>query len=178
MVPVVSATPSVPPLPLTAPIGAAATSLSSPLPLKTESTSSTPQQQLATHHLLCPSQIKIEPAQQLIDVKPGLSQPQVQIQYPASIGTNGSGSHHALECFETLKKNVPNVDEKKTSNLSVLRSALRYIQVKLLFLLTTIKSAPVSFLCGAVNRCGIRVADQFRDGTVQQAWMDRSWKTA
>ncbi|XP_047234752.1 MAX network transcriptional repressor b [Girardinichthys multiradiatus] len=179
MVPVVSATPSVPPLPLTAQIGAAATSLSSPLPLKTESTSSTPQQQLATHHLLCPSQIKIEPAQQLIDVKPGLSQPQVQIQYPASIGTNGSGSHHALvphqappipqshpngvtiedmrgmegkrrpggagtrevhnkleknrrahlkECFETLKKNVPNVDEKKTSNLSVLRSALRYIQ--------------------------------------------------
>ncbi|XP_016130474.1 max-binding protein MNT-like [Sinocyclocheilus grahami] len=36
---------------------------------------------------------------------------------------------HLKECFETLKKNVPNVDEKKTSNLSVLRSALRYIQV-------------------------------------------------
>ncbi|XP_029303404.1 MAX network transcriptional repressor b isoform X2 [Cottoperca gobio] len=35
---------------------------------------------------------------------------------------------HLKECFETLKKNVPNVDEKKTSNLSVLRSALRYIQ--------------------------------------------------
>ncbi|XP_028320554.1 max-binding protein MNT isoform X2 [Gouania willdenowi] len=32
------------------------------------------------------------------------------------------------ECFETLKKNIPNIDEKKTSNLSVLRSALRYIQ--------------------------------------------------
>ncbi|KAK1882525.1 Max-binding protein MNT [Dissostichus eleginoides] len=35
---------------------------------------------------------------------------------------------HLKDCFETLKKNVPNVDEKKTSNLSVLRSALRYIQ--------------------------------------------------
>ncbi|XP_061558217.1 max-binding protein MNT-like isoform X1 [Phycodurus eques] len=35
---------------------------------------------------------------------------------------------HLKECFETLKKNVPNVDDKKTSNLSVLRSALRYIQ--------------------------------------------------
>ena len=37
---------------------------------------------------------------------------------------------HLKECFETLKKNVPNVDEKKTSNLSVLRGALRYIQVR------------------------------------------------
>ncbi|KAF5892618.1 max-binding protein MNT-like, partial [Clarias magur] len=35
---------------------------------------------------------------------------------------------HLKECFETLKKNISNVDEKKTSNLSVLRSALRYIQ--------------------------------------------------
>uniref|UniRef100_A0A671KEQ0 Max-binding protein MNT n=1 Tax=Sinocyclocheilus anshuiensis TaxID=1608454 RepID=A0A671KEQ0_9TELE len=35
---------------------------------------------------------------------------------------------HLKECFETLKKNIPHVDEKKTSNLSVLRSALRYIQ--------------------------------------------------
>lgn len=35
---------------------------------------------------------------------------------------------HLKECFEMLKRNVPNVDEKKTSNLSVLRSALRYIQ--------------------------------------------------
>lgn len=183
MVPVVSATPSVPPLPVTTPIAAAATSLSSPPPLKNESPSTTPQQQHqqqpVSHHLLGPSQIKMEPAQQLIDIKAGLSQPQVQIQYPASISTNGSGSHHVLlphqvpptpqsrpngvtledmrgmegkrrpggagtrevhnkleknrrahlkECFETLKKNVPNVDEKKTSNLSVLRSALRYIQ--------------------------------------------------
>ncbi|XP_021418957.1 MAX network transcriptional repressor b isoform X2 [Oncorhynchus mykiss] len=37
---------------------------------------------------------------------------------------------HLKDCFDTLKKNVPNVDEKKTSNLSVLRSALRYIQRK------------------------------------------------
>ncbi|KAF7668861.1 hypothetical protein LDENG_00282900 [Lucifuga dentata] len=35
---------------------------------------------------------------------------------------------HLKECFETLKKNIPNIDEKKTSNLSVLRSALRYVQ--------------------------------------------------
>ncbi|GAA6089364.1 MAX network transcriptional repressor b isoform X1 [Tachysurus ichikawai] len=41
---------------------------------------------------------------------------------------------HLKECFETLKRNVPNVDEKKTSNLSVLRSALRYIQVRTQFL--------------------------------------------
>lgn len=37
---------------------------------------------------------------------------------------------HLKECFETLKRNIPNVDDKKTSNLSVLRSALRYIQVR------------------------------------------------
>lgn len=36
---------------------------------------------------------------------------------------------HLKECFETLKRNIPNVDDKKTSNLSVLRTALRYIQV-------------------------------------------------
>ncbi len=42
---------------------------------------------------------------------------------------------HLKECFETLKKNVPNVDEKKTSNLSVLRSALRYIQVEFEYIL-------------------------------------------
>ncbi|XP_045580504.1 max-binding protein MNT isoform X3 [Salmo salar] len=35
---------------------------------------------------------------------------------------------HLKECFDTLKRNIPNADEKKTSNLSVLRSALRYIQ--------------------------------------------------
>ncbi|XP_070983665.1 max-binding protein MNT-like isoform X2 [Oncorhynchus clarkii lewisi] len=38
------------------------------------------------------------------------------------------GRAHLKECFDTLKKNIPNADEKKTSNLSVLRSALRYIQ--------------------------------------------------
>lgn len=42
---------------------------------------------------------------------------------------------HLKECFETLKKNIPNIEEKKTSNLSVLRSALRYIQVSRRFLL-------------------------------------------
>ncbi|XP_056296909.1 max-binding protein MNT isoform X2 [Pseudoliparis swirei] len=38
------------------------------------------------------------------------------------------GRAHLKECFDALKKNIPNIDEKKTSNLSVLRSALRYIQ--------------------------------------------------
>lgn len=37
---------------------------------------------------------------------------------------------HLKECFELLKKQVPAaVDEKKTSNLSILHSAIRYIQV-------------------------------------------------
>ncbi|XP_047463365.1 MAX network transcriptional repressor b isoform X2 [Mugil cephalus] len=176
MVPVVTATPSVPPLPLTTAIAAAATALNGSPPAKS---ASSPPQQPAPRHLLCASQMKVESSQQLVGVKPNHSQPQVQIQYPTSISTNGSGSQHALaphqapptsqprpngvmmddmrgadgkkrpggagtrevhnkleknrrahlkECFETLKKNVPNVDEKKTSNLSVLRSALRYIQ--------------------------------------------------
>ncbi|KAM8741598.1 MAX network transcriptional repressor b [Acanthopagrus schlegelii] len=179
MVPVVTATPSVPPLPLTAQIAAAATSLNSSLPAKNASSPPQLQQQPTSPHLLCAPQMKVETSQQLVSAKPSQSQPQVQIQYPASISTNGSGSQHALvphqapptsqprpngvtmedmrgmegkrrpggagtrevhnkleknrrahlkECFETLKKNVPNVDEKKTSNLSVLRSALRYIQ--------------------------------------------------
>lgn len=176
MVPVVTATPSVPPLPLKTPIAAAATTLNSSPPLKN---SSSPPHQPVSRPMLCSSQIKVEPSEQLIDVKPGASQLQVQIKYPAPISTNGSSSQHALvphqapptpqprpngvtmeemrgmegkrrpggagtrevhnkleknrrahlkECFETLKKNVPNIDEKKTSNLSVLRSALRYIQ--------------------------------------------------
>ncbi|XP_047098702.1 max-binding protein MNT-like [Schistocerca piceifrons] len=37
---------------------------------------------------------------------------------------------HLKECFELLKKQLPpSPDEKKTSNLSILHSALRYIQV-------------------------------------------------
>ncbi|XP_070773916.1 MAX network transcriptional repressor b [Enoplosus armatus] len=166
MVPVVTATPSVPTLPLTTQIAVAAPSLKCSPPVK-NSSSPPQQQQPASPHLLCAPQIKVE------------TKPQVQIQYPTSISTNGAGSQHALvphqapptsqprpngvtmedmrtmdgkrrpggagtrevhnkleknrrahlkECFETLKKNVPNVDEKKTSNLSVLRSALRYIQ--------------------------------------------------
>uniref|UniRef100_UPI0037E7A9EB MAX network transcriptional repressor b n=1 Tax=Semicossyphus pulcher TaxID=241346 RepID=UPI0037E7A9EB len=188
MVPVVTATPSVPPLSLATPIAAAVTSLISSPPVK--NASSPPQQhqqphqqqqqpQPASPHLLCAPQMKLDTSQQLVGAKPNQSQPQVQIQYPTSITTNGPGSQHALvphqapptsqprpngvtmedmrgmegkrrpggagtrevhnkleknrrahlkECFETLKKNVPNVDEKKTSNLSVLRSALRYIQ--------------------------------------------------
>ncbi|XP_068456474.1 MAX network transcriptional repressor b isoform X2 [Clinocottus analis] len=186
MVPVVTATPSVPPLPLATQIAAAATSLNGSPQVK-KSSSPPPQHQHHHHqqqqplspHLLCTHKIKVETSPQLIGAKPSQSPPQVQIQYSASISTNGAGSLHALvphqlppssqprpngvtmedlrgmegkrrpggagtrevhnkleknrrahlkECFETLKKNVPNVDEKKTSNLSVLRSALRYIQ--------------------------------------------------
>ncbi|XP_022255536.1 flocculation protein FLO11-like [Limulus polyphemus] len=36
---------------------------------------------------------------------------------------------HLKECFETLKKQLPNIDERKISNLSILRGALRYIQI-------------------------------------------------
>lgn len=35
---------------------------------------------------------------------------------------------HLKECFDCLKKQIPGMDDKKTSNLSILRSALRYIQ--------------------------------------------------
>lgn len=178
MVPVVTATPSVPPHPLPTPIATAATPINSSPTVK--NSSSPPQQQPpASRHLLCTPQVKVEPSPQLVTTKPSQPQPQVQIPYPASISTNGPSSQHALvphqappssqprpngvtmedmrgmegkrrpggagtrevhnkleknrrahlkECFETLKKNVPNVDEKKTSNLSVLRSALRYIQ--------------------------------------------------
>ncbi|KAK3751818.1 hypothetical protein QZH41_013272 [Actinostola sp. cb2023] len=35
---------------------------------------------------------------------------------------------HLKECFDILKKQVPNLEEKKTSNLNILRSALKYIQ--------------------------------------------------
>lgn len=35
---------------------------------------------------------------------------------------------HLKECFETLKRQLPNMDDRKTSNLTILRGALRYIQ--------------------------------------------------
>ncbi|XP_032901546.1 max-binding protein MNT [Amblyraja radiata] len=61
--------------------------------------------------------------------------PQDQRRRPGGAGTREVHNKleknrraHLKECFETLKKNIPNLDEKKTSNLSVLRSALRYIQ--------------------------------------------------
>ncbi|XP_034539928.1 MAX network transcriptional repressor b [Notolabrus celidotus] len=190
MVPVVTATPAVPALPalpLATPIVAAASPLNGSPQVKISSSpphhhqqqQHQQQQQPTSPHLLCSPNMKLETSPQLVSAKPSQSQPQVQIQYPTSISTNGPSSQHALvspqalptsqprpngvmmedlkgmegkrrpggagtrevhnkleknrrahlkECFETLKKNVPNVDEKKTSNLSVLRSALRYIQ--------------------------------------------------
>ncbi|XP_046840823.1 max-binding protein MNT-like isoform X2 [Xenia sp. Carnegie-2017] len=35
---------------------------------------------------------------------------------------------HLKVCFETLKKEIPTLDDKRTSNLSILKSALRYIE--------------------------------------------------
>uniref|UniRef100_A0A8C6SVH7 Max-binding protein MNT n=1 Tax=Neogobius melanostomus TaxID=47308 RepID=A0A8C6SVH7_9GOBI len=170
MVPVVTATPSVPPLPLTTPIAAAATPLNTSSPPAKKPCS--PSQQ-NPRHLLCATQVKVEPTP-IACGKPG--QTQVHIPYGATMNgptvqhslvatqttmqqqrpngvtmedmrlvpgkrrPGGAGTRevhnkleknrraHLKECFETLKKNVPNVDEKKTSNLSVLRSALRYIQ--------------------------------------------------
>ncbi|WAR01547.1 MNT-like protein [Mya arenaria] len=36
---------------------------------------------------------------------------------------------HLKECFDFLKKNVPSLEEKRTSNLGILRCSLRYIQL-------------------------------------------------
>ncbi|XP_072301900.1 MAX network transcriptional repressor b isoform X2 [Eucyclogobius newberryi] len=176
MVPVVTATPSVPPLPQTMPIAAAATPLSTSSP-PTKKPCSPPQQN--HRHLLCATQVKVEPTP-IACGKPHVHipysmngpasqhplvshqmQPALQQQRPNGVPMDdmrlvdatrrpgGAGTRevhnkleknrdrlsislfrraHLKECFETLKKNVPNVDEKKTSNLSVLRSALRYIQ--------------------------------------------------
>ncbi|KAJ7309054.1 hypothetical protein JRQ81_008345 [Phrynocephalus forsythii] len=63
------------------------------------------------------------------------TKPSEQKKRPGGVGTREVHNKleknrraHLKECFETLKRNIPNVDDKKTSNLSVLRSALRYIQ--------------------------------------------------
>lgn len=37
---------------------------------------------------------------------------------------------HLKECFDVLKKEVPSIEDKKTSNLNILRSALKHIQVR------------------------------------------------
>ena len=36
---------------------------------------------------------------------------------------------HLKECFEMLRQQVPNLEDHKTSNLSILRSAQKCIQV-------------------------------------------------
>ncbi|XP_072496082.1 max-binding protein MNT [Notamacropus eugenii] len=71
--------------------------------------------------------LKLAPAEEV--------KPSEQKKRPGGIGTREVHNKleknrraHLKECFETLKRNIPNVDDKKTSNLSVLRSALRYIQ--------------------------------------------------
>ncbi|XP_056139261.1 max-binding protein MNT isoform X2 [Lampris incognitus] len=88
-----------------------------------------------------PSAVVSGPQQHALLPQPAPLPPQASLQNsPTSRGSppddgrhldnkrRPGGRAHLKECFETLKKNIPNVDEKKTSNLSVLRSALRYIQ--------------------------------------------------
>ncbi|KGL82826.1 Max-binding protein MNT, partial [Tinamus guttatus] len=119
-----------PPPPLAAPISvipipvvtsppqqAAQTTLSPPLVHRHQPLASTPGL----------GALKLAPAE---DVKPN-----EQKKRPGGVGTREVHNKleknrraHLKECFETLKRNIPNVDDKKTSNLSVLRSALRYIQ--------------------------------------------------
>ncbi|XP_043910348.1 max-binding protein MNT isoform X2 [Protopterus annectens] len=79
------------------------------------------------HQQQQPSILKLSPTE---DMKPA-----EQKRRPGGAGTREVHNKleknrraHLKECFETLKRNIPSVDEKKTSNLSVLRSALRYIQ--------------------------------------------------
>ena len=39
---------------------------------------------------------------------------------------------HLKECFDVLKREVPSLEDKKTSNLNILRSALKHIQVSII----------------------------------------------
>lgn len=36
---------------------------------------------------------------------------------------------HLKECFDILKKQIPTLEDKRTSNLCILRGSIRYIQV-------------------------------------------------
>lgn len=88
-----------------------------------------------------------------------------QIPSPPSVGSNGSSSGsgsgsapragtrevhnkleknrraHLKECFELLKRQLPATpDDKKTSNLSILASAIRYIQVSTRYTRLFVKS--------------------------------------
>ncbi|XP_078080893.1 max-binding protein MNT isoform X2 [Mustelus asterias] len=102
--------------------------------------SSSPQQftssvlAIPPHHVIQQSPLPQQPS----GLKPNPmddGKPQDQKRRPGGAGTREVHNKleknrraHLKECFETLKKNIPNLDDKKTSNLSVLRSALRYIQ--------------------------------------------------
>lgn len=44
---------------------------------------------------------------------------------------------HLRECFEFLRKQLPAIDDKKLSNLGILKSALRHIQVKMRAFIST-----------------------------------------
>uniref|UniRef100_A0A3B3RUT2 Max-binding protein MNT n=1 Tax=Paramormyrops kingsleyae TaxID=1676925 RepID=A0A3B3RUT2_9TELE len=166
-IPMMSAGPVVPALPLAPPPTGAALSpsaVSRPSPPRKDAPSPPAQPPQLPQRLLLASQLKVEAASSPQAGAPKQAPPPLVQPYPGSIITASQhallpqpaplpvqpnpavrlnamedsrhpdgkrrpgGRAHLKECFETLKKNIPNVDEKKTSNLSVLRSALRYIQ--------------------------------------------------
>ncbi|XP_044285758.1 max-binding protein MNT [Varanus komodoensis] len=101
----------------------------------------TPVLAISHHHVVQPPAHQLKPPQvppPPLSVKLAPSEdpkPSEQKKRPGGVGTREVHNKleknrraHLKECFETLKRNIPNVDDKKTSNLSVLRSALRYIQ--------------------------------------------------
>ncbi|KAM4797389.1 max-binding protein MNT isoform 2-T2 [Rhinophrynus dorsalis] len=85
-------------------------------------------QQLQQQQPIQPQPTALPNPQQLPTPFNSLRLPVVEDGRPNDQRRRPGGRAHLKECFETLKRNIPNVDDKKTSNLSVLRSALRYIQ--------------------------------------------------
>ena len=82
---------------------------------------------------------------------------------------------HLKECFDILKKEVPSLEDKKTSNLNILRSALKHIQVRgllLIFLNRTSIGSIVSWdMVGNCSVCiiWIWIAIDFIEPIVQDA---------
>ena len=56
------------------------------------------------------------------------------------------------ECFDILKKEVPSLEDKKTSNLNILRSALKHIQVGMIFFLLSDQGCTVKALSSKMCR--------------------------
>lgn len=61
---------------------------------------------------------------------------------------------HLKECFELLKRQLPSQDEKKSSNLSILHAANKYIQASfnLLREIHNLERVSISFFHSVVTR--------------------------